>query len=119
MDVTDLPRLLVGFVLLVGLPLRAAFHRRIMLTQDKLVVRKSFRTYVFPLSEITSLTEVFPGAGGPRWARLSISDSTGNSRTTWNLGRDYKTIVQTIRDAVIQASGADPMAYEDEETPAR
>ncbi|MFC4911928.1 hypothetical protein [Actinomadura gamaensis] len=105
-------------LVLVGLPVRAAFHRRIVLTADELIVHRTFGTAAFRLSEIGFLQENRPGGIGPQWPKLLIRDTGGRTCRTWSLGREHERIVRTVRDAVTRASGADPMAYEDEEAAA-
>ncbi|MEV5573073.1 hypothetical protein AB0L06_23780 [Spirillospora sp. NPDC052269] len=99
---------ILWFLLLVVLPVAATIRRRIILDPASLVVRKTFRTHTFPLNEITFLQTQMPSSGGPRWPKLLIRGS-GQQCYTWNLGPDHERIVQTIRNAVTQASGADPM----------
>ncbi|RFU41392.1 hypothetical protein DZF91_12225 [Actinomadura logoneensis] len=110
---------LVGLVLLVAVPLRAAFHRRITLGPDALTVHRTFGTHAFPLGEIAFLQENLPGGLGPQWPKLLVRDASGRTCRTWSLGRDHERIVRTVRTAVIRAGGPDPMAYVDEENAAR
>ncbi|RMI41690.1 hypothetical protein EBO15_22225 [Actinomadura harenae] len=100
---------ILWFVLLVVLPLAAAVRRRIILGPASLVVRRTFRTHTFRLSEITFLQPHMPTSPGPRWPKLLVR-SSGQQCYTWNLGPEHERIVQTVRDAVIQAGGADPLA---------
>ncbi|WP_026413701.1 hypothetical protein [Actinomadura oligospora] len=109
---------LVGLVLLVGLPLRAALHRRIVLGPDELTVHRTFGTHTFPLAEIAFLQENRPGGLGPQWPKLLVRDTSGRTCRTWSLGPDHERIVGTVRAAVMRASGSDPMAYVDEEATA-
>lgn len=111
--------MLVGLVLLVGVPLRAAFHRRIVLGPEELTVHRTFGTHTFRLREIEFLQENVPGGMGPQWPKLLVRDTGGRMCRTWSLGPEHERIVHTVRTAVTRASGADPMAYVDEENAAR
>ncbi|MEV4257187.1 hypothetical protein AB0J52_28865 [Spirillospora sp. NPDC049652] len=115
---TTLGPALLGLVLLVAVPLRAAFHRRIALGPDTLTVHRTFGAHVFRLADIGFLQENHPGGPGPQWPKLLIRDTSGRTCRTWSLGRGHERIVQTVRNAVIQAGGPDPLAYMDEENTA-